>query len=182
VSYLPHHPAQLGILIPEEQARAFRPAVERAFIFDQLTSQVLTLPGAVARHPTERAEDAPTDAILGEPATAQITAELVDKPLNTGLYPFPIPGVRPDRALNRAADLMRLKDTKSLFTYIGPGVVLANRAIAALVVTPSPDDGRVSIQLTLERVVLVDLQTVAVVPDSDSVALGAQKVEHGFRR
>jgi hypothetical protein len=91
-------------------------------------------------------------------------------------------GFRVSNLSDRAADLMRLKDTKSLFTYIGPGVVLANRAIAALVVTPSPDDGRVSIQFTLERVVLVDLQTVAVVPDSDSVALGAQKVEHGFRR
>ena len=182
MSYLPYHPAQLGILIPEDPARAFRPAVERAFIFDQLTSQVLTLPGSVARHPTERAQDAPTDAILGEPATAQISAELVDQPLNTSLYPFPIPGGRPDRALNRAADLMRLKDSKTLVTFVGPGVVLANRAIASLIVTPSPDDGRVSVQLTLERVVLVDLLLVAAVADSDSTALGAQKVEHGFRR
>lgn len=181
MSYLPYHPSQLGILIPEDPRRGYRPALERAFIFDQLVNFTITQPGSVARHPTERAESAPTDAILEEPAQVALTAELVDKPLNTGLYPFPIPGGRPDRALSRAAELARLKGTKSLWTLVVPGFVLANRAISQLVTTPSPDDARVTVQITLERVVLVDLLVVPSIADVDSVSLGAQKVETGFR-
>ena len=182
MSYLPYHPSQLGILLPEDPRRGFRPVLERAFVFDQLTSLTVTFPGQVARHPTEQAENAPTDAILQEPAQVALVAELVDKPLNTGLYPFPTPALRPDRALSRAADLARLKDSKTLVTLVAPGFVLANRAIASLVVTPSPETMSVSVQLTLERVALVNLQTIPAVADSDSVALGAQKVETGFRR
>lgn len=182
VSYLPYHPAQLGILIPEDPRAGYAPVSARAFVFDQLTSLSHTFPGQVARHPTERAEDAPTDAILLEPPQLVLSAELVDKPLNTGFYPFPTPIAKADRALNRAADLARLRDAKTLFTVVAPGIVVSHRAISQLIVTPSPDDIRVSVQLTLERVVLVDLLTSPAVADADSVALGAQKVETGYDR
>ena len=176
-------PAQLGVLIPEDPRRQYRPILSRAFVFDQLTSFTVTFPGQVARHPTERAEQAPTDAILGEPPQVQLVAELVDKPLRPETYPYdPEAGLHYyGRALDRAAQLARLRDLKLLFTVVVPGFVLSNRAIASLVITPSPEDDSVSIQVALERAVLVDLQAIPVVEDSDSVALGAQKAETGFR-